>query len=191
VNKTEVLERAAELVTGDREKSYGNVHTNYSRIAELWSVVLGYALDDYQVALCLAQLKVARLIETPTHEDSWIDGAGYLAIGAELATEDPLAQSHGGEVPTTDWEVGFLSNPEPVRVGDKLSTAEDYERCPLGTRVTYYWKVGSRPTTGGSKYTKGEDGWFDWTSPRRKCPSAQMALSGGWYRTVTHVPEVS
>lgn len=92
MNKTEVLERGIELITGDREKSYGSTHTNFSRTAALWSVVLDCDVDPHQVALCLAQLKVARLIETSDHEDSWCDGAGYLAIGAELATEPPMAE---------------------------------------------------------------------------------------------------
>ena len=30
-------------------------------------------------------LKVARLMETPKHEDSWVDIAGYGACGAEVA----------------------------------------------------------------------------------------------------------
>ena len=32
-----------------------------------------------QVVLCMTCLKVARLMETPKHEDSWVDIAGYGA----------------------------------------------------------------------------------------------------------------
>ena len=38
-----------------------------------------------QVALCLAQLKIARLIQSPEHPDSWVDLAGCAALGAEVA----------------------------------------------------------------------------------------------------------
>ena len=40
-----------------------------------------------QVYLCLNQLKVSRLIETPTHADSWVDIAGYAALGGEKWNE--------------------------------------------------------------------------------------------------------
>ena len=55
------------------------------RIASLWSVVLGQDVTPEQVALCMTCLKVARLMETPAHEDSWVDIAGYGACGAEIA----------------------------------------------------------------------------------------------------------
>ena len=92
MNKAEVLERGIELITGDREKNYGSTHTNFSRIAALWSPIFGCDVEPHQVALAMNQLKVARLIETPDHEDSWCDGAGYLGIGGELATELPMAE---------------------------------------------------------------------------------------------------
>jgi len=37
-----------------------------------------------QVALCMAGLKLARLAGNPENFDSYIDGAAYLAIAAEL-----------------------------------------------------------------------------------------------------------
>jgi hypothetical protein len=49
--------------------------------------VFGQTVTPEQVALAMTCLKVARLIETPDHEDSWVDIAGYGACGAEIATE--------------------------------------------------------------------------------------------------------
>ena len=37
------------------------------------------------VALMMALLKVARLIKSPEHLDSWVDLAGYAACGGEIA----------------------------------------------------------------------------------------------------------
>ena len=34
----------------------------------------------------MALLKIARASANPEHIDSWIDGAGYMACGGELAT---------------------------------------------------------------------------------------------------------
>lgn len=33
----------------------------------------------------MALLKIARIIYNPEHMDSWVDGCGYLACGAEIA----------------------------------------------------------------------------------------------------------
>lgn len=80
-----ILAQAADLVGGDRQADYGPPEENFNRIARLWSVVLKQPISAHQVALCMAQLKVARLIESPGHEDSWIDGAAYMGLGAQLA----------------------------------------------------------------------------------------------------------
>ena len=40
------------------------------------------------VALMMDWVKSARLIETIDHEDSWIDKAGYSALGAEHTDRD-------------------------------------------------------------------------------------------------------
>ena len=84
MNKIDALAAAIHAVEA-RGESYGDVRQNHQRIAALWSVVLGQDVTPEQVALCMTCLKVARLIETPAHEDSWIDIAGYGACGAEIA----------------------------------------------------------------------------------------------------------
>ena len=33
---------------------------------------------------CLTALKLARLIVSPTHTDSWVDIAGYASLGGEI-----------------------------------------------------------------------------------------------------------
>ena len=84
MNKVDALEAAIHAVEA-RGENYGDVRQNHQRIASLWSVVLGQDVTPEQVALCMTCLKVARLIETPAHEDSWVDIAGYGACGAEIA----------------------------------------------------------------------------------------------------------
>ena len=84
MKKLEALEAAINAVEA-RGENYGDVRQNHQRIAALWSVVLGQDVTPEQVALCMTCLKVARLIETPDHEDSWIDIAGSGACGAEIA----------------------------------------------------------------------------------------------------------
>lgn len=89
LTRTEVLDTAAELIDGDRARTYGDAAENFGRIAALWEPILGVSITATDVALCLAQLKVARLITSPGHHDSWVDAAGYIALGGEIATRRP------------------------------------------------------------------------------------------------------
>lgn len=83
--REQVLTTAASLICGDRQASYGDATESFARLARLWTEVLGTAVTPEQVALCLVQLKVSRLVVSPTHEDSWVDIAGYAALGGEIA----------------------------------------------------------------------------------------------------------
>jgi hypothetical protein len=44
-------------------------------------------IEDHQVAMCLALVKVARSMES-AKVDNFIDGAAYFAISGQLATEE-------------------------------------------------------------------------------------------------------
>jgi hypothetical protein len=88
MDRKEILDEAIHLIYNDRQADYGTPQENHDRIAKLWSVVLGIDVQPYQVALCMNQVKVARLVQTPTKVDGWVDGAAYMGIGGELATED-------------------------------------------------------------------------------------------------------
>lgn len=87
ITRHEVLAEAERLTSTDRNKNYGTPLVNHDRIARIWSVLLKQEVTPSQVALCMVGVKLARLVETPDHEDSFIDGAAYLAIAAELAPE--------------------------------------------------------------------------------------------------------
>jgi hypothetical protein len=88
MNRKEILQDAIHLIHNDRQTEYGNPEDNFKRIADLWSVVLETKIETWQVALCMNQVKVARLVESKDKLDGWIDGAAYMAIGGELATEE-------------------------------------------------------------------------------------------------------
>lgn len=89
VNKRqELLDEAAKCVNIDRRQNYGPPESNFKRIADKWSVTLGIPITSVQVALCMIDLKTCRLIETPTHHDSWVDMAGYSACGWEVASNE-------------------------------------------------------------------------------------------------------
>lgn len=86
-SRDEVLVVAGELISGDRHDDYGSAVENFSRIAQLWSPILGVPVSAVQVALCMSQVKVSRLVNSPGHVDSWVDAVGYFALGGEIATD--------------------------------------------------------------------------------------------------------
>lgn len=87
MNRAEILSEANRLTHGPRDGVYGSPQLNHERIAAIWSVILGMEVTPAQAALCMAGLKIARLAASPDHVDSYVDGAAYMAIAGELATE--------------------------------------------------------------------------------------------------------
>lgn len=94
-----ILDEAAAAVYGEREQSYGHPRDDFARIAALWNGWLDasttddpgdesftFRVDD--VAQLMVLLKMARLMENPTHHDSWVDIAGYAAAGARAVGVD-------------------------------------------------------------------------------------------------------
>lgn len=77
------------LVAGtirERGDEYGDAVPLFNVIARRWSVALGCEVSPAQVAICLIDLKLARLSHNPSHADSIRDIAGYAAILAEIGT---------------------------------------------------------------------------------------------------------
>lgn len=93
MNRTTTLHAALSAVE-TRGKSYGTPENNFLRIARRWNVHLlnrygaRVELDATDVAAMMADMKLARLEETPSHQDSWTDLAGYAACGAEVSVVD-------------------------------------------------------------------------------------------------------
>jgi|TARA_R110000851_G_scaffold75044_1_gene165526 hypothetical protein len=89
ISKKDILLTADQLICGQRAQDYGTARENFERIATMWTVILkSEQITPAQVAMCMAALKLCRLVNTPDHADSWIDTAGYIALGGELATEE-------------------------------------------------------------------------------------------------------
>ena len=91
MNAQEIATKAAELVSGDREKQHGVKAKNFANIARLWNAWLDIRagisnqLTATDVAKMMALLKIARMESGEYNADDAIDGAGYIAIAGELA----------------------------------------------------------------------------------------------------------
>ncbi len=85
MNREEVLRDAEEMISALRDEVYGDPLTNHQRIAEMWSAILDVDVRPEEVVLCMIAVKMSRLCRVPDHKDSWIDIAGYAALGGEIA----------------------------------------------------------------------------------------------------------
>ena len=79
-----ILEEAQDLVTGDRNNSYGPAWQDYERTAKFWSLILGTEVSSRQAALCMAAVKLSR--ECHKHKrDNLVDMAGYAHVAQIIA----------------------------------------------------------------------------------------------------------
>lgn len=81
------LKTAEELINGPRAKEYGPARKNHERIAQIWSIILEQNITPEQVVACMVGLKLARLSEDITKDDSWVDIIGYAALGGEIIND--------------------------------------------------------------------------------------------------------
>jgi hypothetical protein len=81
----EMLLKYSAAVVANRRKTYGDPRASLEAIAKRWSLTLGHNVTPAQVALCLIDLKLARLAHDRAHLDSMVDVAGYAACLREVA----------------------------------------------------------------------------------------------------------
>ena len=71
-------------VLEERRDDYGDPAEQFRAIADRWSITLGTPIYPAQVALCMIDLKLARLAYDPGHVDSLVDVIGYAALLREV-----------------------------------------------------------------------------------------------------------
>tara|TARA_Y100001963_G_scaffold156936_1_gene251781 strand:- start:942 stop:1235 length:294 start_codon:yes stop_codon:yes gene_type:complete len=89
--RKEILNKASELIMGDRQADYGEPSQNFGNIAKGWAVIFDTEITAAQVALAMSWLKIARVshknaaLNKSSLEDGAIDLCGYGALFGELS----------------------------------------------------------------------------------------------------------
>lgn len=110
-----IFTEAEVLINGQRQQDYGDKLQNFSQISMLWQGTLAHKLQPGQfitaedVALCMMQVKIARMAKSPDHRDSLLDVAGYAGCYEKLQAE----RADGYEL--RGATVDFRSLEEPKR----------------------------------------------------------------------------
>ena len=85
--RVQALREAATIISGDRDVQYGGPEENFTRIAKIWSVIIGVDITPEDVAMMMVGLKVARYASKSGFQpDTWIDIAGYAGCGYEVGS---------------------------------------------------------------------------------------------------------
>ncbi len=91
MNKEEILKKAQELITGDRNDTHGDAFQNHAEIAEFWNIYLDKKLQPMasitaeDVALMMVLMKISRNTQGKKNNlDNFIDMCGYAAIAGEI-----------------------------------------------------------------------------------------------------------
>lgn len=118
-----------EIVSA-RGSNYGAPEDNFANIANLWNAWLHarhkclIALDPVDVGVMSSLIKVARLAQTPGHEDSALDGAIYMLLGYGCGVSDREPGMSDFNFDDGLREKMTATTPEPVKA-DKATTALD------------------------------------------------------------------
>lgn len=87
-DRKKIVKAATDLMDGERAKDYGDALEMHQRIAAGWTEILGVNVSAHEVALCMAWLKISRLVENPSHTDSYVDLVAYGALAGEIQARD-------------------------------------------------------------------------------------------------------
>lgn len=89
-----ILETAANLTNGDRNKSYGEPIDNMEVFAKLVGAYLtckketdggaDLRVDEVDAAVIMVLSKIGRIAMNRGHADNYVDGAAYMAIAGEV-----------------------------------------------------------------------------------------------------------
>ena len=91
ISKEEILAKANEFISKDRNETHGDAFKNHAEIAEFWNTFLDSKLRPManitaqDVAIMMILLKISRSTQGEKFNiDNFIDMVGYAAIAGEI-----------------------------------------------------------------------------------------------------------
>jgi hypothetical protein len=90
----ECLEKALDVINGERQDSYGNPEDSFGTIGEFLTTHLkakgklkpGEEITALDVAEMMALFKIGRMSGQKTTKDNYIDCAGYIGIAGDMVS---------------------------------------------------------------------------------------------------------
>lgn len=117
-----IFEEAEAIVNGPRQNDYDHPLDNFTRIAKMWSVILGVEVEWWKVPLCMEATKISREMHRPRY-DNRVDGIGYWGA-LQMGYEEELRR---------EWPAGDPVSPDDpgLRERFKAFTSPTWEQLEL------------------------------------------------------------
>lgn len=118
--RTQVLLAAASCVLKNRNASYGEPEDNFRRIARRKQARYAERLKDgakitaMDSALDGLDIKMGRIEHAPTHWDSWVDAAGYIACAYRCMVVESGLSDMGQPAPLGRLHVKVINEHDRV-----------------------------------------------------------------------------
>ena len=84
---------ASARILNERGQEYGPVEPCFERIAGIASLLLNRNVSPFEVCVFHIATKLARSVESPTKQDTWIDLINYAAFAGQFSA----VRGHGNE----------------------------------------------------------------------------------------------
>ena len=94
MNRDDILHEAMHCINVDRAATHGDAEDSFASIAQLWDWFLHNRpvpeaeLLPEDVAMMMALFKIGRIAGNRTHEDNYVDLAGYAALAGEISMQE-------------------------------------------------------------------------------------------------------
>lgn len=80
----EILTKAGEIISGERNARYGRSEDSFTHIAALWGDYLDRDISPRDVAMMMVLLKIARSQHDENYTDNYVDICGYAALAGGM-----------------------------------------------------------------------------------------------------------
>lgn len=163
MNREEILTKAKEAVTGQREQDYGHAEDSFQEIADFWKAYKCVDFSPKDVAIMMALMKIARIKTGHDKEDSYVDACGYMALAAEMSMQRNFEKEEKRKIVSPNVCLQSKTLGCELRGLNNVNQCIGCQYLNLGTMVC------KNPTSvvmdgvceyGKSNRTK-QDGWFE------------------------------
>ena len=194
MTRSDVLDKAKEVINNDRNATYGNPEENLQHTANYWnSYLVEHGLTKPitagDVGAMMTLLKIARLRTSPQHADNYVDGVGYLAIAGSLNVPE---QDKTGAIPLVlperhdNYVAGSLNVPEQPK---RLTKNPSDPYGLIGELVeVFYWDGKHMEFVEVERYIKNREWYVGSTDLGSDFSFPTVSIDEGRVKVVERMP---
>ena len=108
-------EVSVKEMVDSRKAVYGDPIDTFTRMAQMWSAIIGHEIQPWEVPLMMVAVKIIRTTQAPDYSDNSDDVEGYLDIFRTIIGEDMVKASSVSEYVAKKFDIPRPA-PDPVYV---------------------------------------------------------------------------